>query len=85
MELEKRLNIYKHDLDEVNERFGGLNSIDEQIRIAKLKERSVQQLLNQLDGTMSSIECSLSCRVCKDLFDQPVMNWPCCHVNCRRC
>lgn len=53
-ELEKRIKVYKADLDEVNDKFGGLNSIDQQIRIAKLKERSVHQLLTQLDSTMVS-------------------------------
>lgn len=34
---------------------------------------------------MSSIECSLCCIKCKELFDNPVINIPCGHVICRGC
>jgi hypothetical protein len=77
--------VYKNVVDEIETKFGGMNAVDDQIRTAKLKEQSVARLLTQLDSTMSSIECSLSCLKCKDLFDTPVINIPCGHVVCKGC
>ena len=43
--LKKTAQLYKSLVDEINEKFGGMNSVDEQIRMAKHKERAVAQLL----------------------------------------
>ena len=50
--LRKTADVYKKLVDEINDRFGGMNSVDEQIRMAKHKEKAVAQLLTQLENTL---------------------------------
>ena len=52
--LRKTADVYKKLVDEINDRFGGMNSVDEQIRMAKHKEKAVAQLLTQLENTLVS-------------------------------
>ena len=40
-DLKKSLQVYKNVVDEIETKFGGMNAVDDQIRTAKLKERSV--------------------------------------------
>ena len=43
-EARKSMEFYKTQVDLINEEFGGINAIKEQIKIAKLKEQSVGNL-----------------------------------------
>ena len=54
-EVEKKMMFYKSTVELVNEKFGGIEAIEEQIKIAKLKEQSVGNLMNKLDTCIVSL------------------------------
>ena len=59
-EVEKKMEFFKSTVELVNEKFGGIEAIEEQIKIAKLKEQSVGNLMHKLDTCIvSSIFCLL--------------------------
>ena len=53
-DVTKTMEFYKSTVELINEKFGGINSIDEQIKIAKLKEQSVGNLWSKLDTCIVS-------------------------------
>ena len=53
-EIEKKLEYYRSAVELINEKFGGINAIQEQIKIAKLKEQSIGTMLNKLDTCIVS-------------------------------
>ena len=53
-EMEKKMEFYKSTVELINEKFGGIDSVGDQIRIAKLKEQSVGNLFNKLDTCIVS-------------------------------
>ena len=53
-EVEKKMMFFKSTVELVNEKFGGIDSIEEQIKIAKLKEQSVGNLMHKLDTCIVS-------------------------------
>lgn len=48
------MEFYKSSVDLINEKFGGINAIQEQIKIAKLKEQSVGNMISNLDTCIVS-------------------------------
>lgn len=53
-EVEKKLAFFKSTVELINEKFGGIESIEDQIKIAKLKEQSVGNLMSKLDTCIVS-------------------------------
>lgn len=53
-EVEKKMEFYKSTVDLINEKFGGIDAVGDQIRIAKLKEASVGNLYKKLDTCIVS-------------------------------
>jgi len=64
----KQRDIFKKLVDEINEKFGGMNAVDEAIRLARLKEESVAGLLSRLETVMESTESNLSCMKCMQIL-----------------
>ena len=84
-DVTKQMEFYQSQVNLINEKFGGINSIDEQIKIAKLKEQSVGNLWSKLDTCINSTEGNLQCFKCIELFTDPVILVPCGHPICRTC
>ena len=57
--MTKQVNYYKRVSDEIEETFGGINSVREQIKIAKLKESSVGTMVSNLETCIVSTYFSL--------------------------
>ena len=55
------------------------------MRIAKLKESSVSQLVEKLDGILKSTENNLCCLKCWNQMKVPIVCVPCSHTFCTRC
>ena len=55
-EVERKMEFYKSTVDLINEKFGGIDAVGDQIRIAKMKEQSVGNLWNKLDTCINSTE-----------------------------
>ena len=45
---------YKRIVDEIEQRFGGMNAVDDAIRLAKIKEESVGGLVKKLETVLVS-------------------------------
>ena len=69
----------------VEEKFGGVNGIEEVMRIAKMKEQMVGGLVEKLSRMFNSTENQLSCFKCMQLMSDAVMLIPCGHALCRAC
>lgn len=55
------------------------------IKIAKIKEQSVGNLMSKLDTCINSTEGHLQCYKCIEVFTDPVVLSPCGHALCRLC
>ena len=53
-QVEKKLEFFKSTVELINSKFGGIEAIEDQIKIAKLKEQSVGNLMNKLDTCIVS-------------------------------
>ena len=58
--LQKTLTVYKNQVDEINTRFGGMNAVDDAIRLAKMKEGAVGDLLQRLSHALVSPTCAIT-------------------------
>ena len=72
-------------MDSINEKFGGYNEIESQIRIAKLKEGAVGNLWQKLNTCIQSTEGNLQCFKCIEIATEPVVLIPCGHLMCKGC
>ena len=52
--LKKYSETYKSIVDEIDSKFGGMNSIYDAIRLAKVKEEAVAGLLTKLEAVLVS-------------------------------
>ena len=52
--MTRKMNFFKETVEVINNEFGGLNSIKEQIKIAKLKEQSVGNMVSNLETCIVS-------------------------------
>lgn len=67
-ELIKQRDSFKRIVDEISEKFGGINAVDEAIRLARIKEDSVAGLLQKLETVLESTESNLSCMKCMNIL-----------------
>lgn len=95
----KQVDVYKTQVDLINEKYGGITAVQDMIKIAKLKEQSVGNLMHKLDTCIvsttffltrsyrlqNSTEGHLQCYKCIEIFTDPVVLEPCGHALCRLC
>ena len=53
-EVEKKLAFFKSTVELINEKFGGIEAVEDLVKIAKLKEQSVGNLMSKLDTCIVS-------------------------------
>merc|ERR1712183_1132877 len=69
----------------INEKFGGSIEIENQIRVAKMKEAAVGNLWSKLNTCIHSTEGNLQCFKCIEIANDPVVLVPCGHLLCKGC
>ena len=62
-----------------------MKGIDEVMRIARMKEQTIGNLIEKLSSVFESSENQLSCLKCMSLMTDAVMLIPCGHALCRTC
>ena len=83
--LQKTLDFYKSQFETIEKEYGGVKGIDETMRIARLKEQTIGNLIKKLSSVFDSTENQLSCFKCMSLMTDAVMLIPCGHALCRTC
>ena len=61
---------YKGEVDDVRQRFGNLDAIEEKLKLSELKSTKIADLLEALDTNMASTENQLSCYTCSGLLTE---------------
>ena len=64
---------WKKEVDFIRNKFGTNEEIEESIKMAKLKEQKVFDLLNDLDHNLKSTENQLSCYKCSGILNEPIL------------
>ena len=58
-DLKRQYEFWKGQIDQINDKFGGYNEIERQIKVAKLKEEAVGNLWKKLNTCIHSTEGNL--------------------------
>ena len=77
--------MFRSQIDEIKEKYGGIDGVREAVRVAKMKEKSVGSLIEKLDNILKSTENNLHCLKCWNTMTDPVVIAPCAHAFCNSC